>query len=81
MRGFRLQAVNEHFPKVEFSLAFQAPMKIKKMFQFKDKIKNVMEQSMVVYSLTCKCGAEYIGKIERILHYRVKEHATCPGAF
>jgi hypothetical protein len=75
--AFRLKAlVNEIFPKVEFNVAFQAPMTIGKMFPFKDKIKNVMEQSMVVYSFTCKCGAEYIGKTERILHYRVKEHAN-----
>ena len=78
--AFRLkQLVNEHFPQVEFNVAFQAPMTIGKMFPFKDKIKNVMEQSLVVYSFTCKCGAEYIGKTDRILHYRVKEHAR-PGS-
>jgi predicted GIY-YIG superfamily endonuclease len=50
------------------------------MFPFKDKIKKVMEQSMVVYSFTCKCGAEYIGKTERILHFRVQEHAKPDSA-
>jgi hypothetical protein len=50
-------------------------MTIGQMFSFKDKIKNVMEQSLVVCKYTCKCGAEYIGKTERILHYRVKEQA------
>jgi hypothetical protein len=61
-------------------VAFQAPMTIGKMFPFNEKIKNVMEQSMVEYSFTCKCGAEYIGKTERILHYRVKEHANLDSA-
>jgi predicted GIY-YIG superfamily endonuclease len=60
---------------VEFNVAYQALMTIGQMFPFKDKIKNAMEQSLVVYKYTCKCGAEYIGKTERILHYRVKEHA------
>jgi hypothetical protein len=65
--AFRLKAlVNEHFPKVEFNVAFQAAKTNGKMFPFMDKIKNVMEQSKVVYSFTCKCGAEYIGKTERI---------------
>jgi hypothetical protein len=72
--------VNEHFLKVKLNVAFQAPMTIGKMFPFKDKIKNVMEQSMVVCSFSCKCGAEYIGKTERILHYRVKEHANLDSA-
>ena len=36
--------------------------------KFKDKIKNVEEQSLVVYNLKCrKCGVEYISKTERIL--------------
>ena len=74
--AFRLKStVNEHFPQVEFNVAYQAPMTIGKMFPFKDRVKNVEDQSLVVYSLKCKtCAAEYIGKTERILSYRLAEH-------
>ena len=50
-------------------------MTIEKMFPFKDKIKNIESRSLVVYKIRCKtCGDEYIGKTERILAYRLKEH-------
>jgi hypothetical protein len=45
------------------------------MFPFKDKVENVEEISMVVYCLQCNTrGDEYIGKTERILCHRLKEH-------
>jgi len=69
--------VDKNFPTVEFNVAFQAPMTIGKLFPFKDNIKKVEERSMVVYSLKCSCGLEYIGKTERILIHRLKEHANC----
>ena len=60
------------FPQMDLNVAFQSPMKIS---LFKDKIKNVEEQSLVVYNLKCReCGVEYIGKTERILCHRLKEH-------
>ena len=49
-------------------------MTIGKLFPFKDNIKRVDEWSMVVYELKCSCGATYIGKTERILCHRIKEH-------
>ena len=50
-------------------------MTLGKLFPFKDNIKNVEERSLVVYSLKCEpCGIEYIGKTERILCHRLKEH-------
>ena len=56
-------------------MAFQAPMSIAKLFPFKDNIKKVDERSMVVYELKCStCGVTYIGKTERILCHRLKEH-------
>lgn len=67
--------VESYYPQVDFNVAFQAPMSIGKMFPFKDNIRNVEERSMVVYRLKCKaCEADYIGKTERLLHYRINEH-------
>ncbi len=52
-------------------------MKIESFFPFKDRTKNVLERSSVVYSIRCKtCNAEYIGKTSRILALRVDEHRT-----
>jgi hypothetical protein len=74
--AFRLkQLVESNYTQVDFNVAFQAPMTIGKLFPFKDNIKKVEERSMVVYKLRCAtCGATYIGKKERILYYRMKEH-------
>jgi hypothetical protein len=68
--------VNKNLPQVEFNVAFQAPMTIGKLFPFKDNIKKAEERSLVVYSLKCSCGHEYIGKTSRILAHRLKEHQT-----
>ena len=52
-------------------------MKIESFFPFKDRTKNVLERSSVVYSIHCKtCNAKYIGKTSRILALRVDEHRT-----
>jgi len=49
--AFRLKKLVEaDFPQVDFNVA---PMTIGKFFPFKDKIKNVEEQSLVVYNLKC----------------------------
>ena len=54
-------------------------MTIGKLFPFKDTVKNILDRSLVVYNLKCnKCDAEYIGKTERLLGYRIKEHQTKP---
>ncbi len=69
--------VKTNYPQTDFNVAFQAPMTIGKLFPFKDTIKNVKDRSLVVYSIECnKCRAEYVGKTERILHYRIKEHRS-----
>ncbi len=50
-------------------------MKVGKLFPFKDNIKEKHTQSLVVYRLTCEtCKQTYIGKTERILSHRIKEH-------
>ena len=69
--------VESNYPQVDFNVAFQAPMTIGKLFPFKENIKNIKDRSMVVYSLKCStCGIAYIGKTERILCHRLKEHST-----
>ena len=67
--------VNRNFNQVDFNVAFQAPKTIGSCFPFKDNIKKVEAQSLVVYKLSCKnCSAQYIGKTERILAHRIYEH-------
>ena len=56
-------------------VAFKAPNEIGKKFPFKDNIKEIQEQSLVVYKIKCQtCNEIYIGKTERILAHRIKEH-------
>jgi hypothetical protein len=76
--AFRLkQLVSKNFQQVEFNVAFQIPLTIGNMFPFKDNIKLAHERSLVVYRLSCStCKADYIGKTERILCHRLKEHAS-----
>ena len=43
--------------QVEFNVAFQLTIKIGKMLPFKDRVNNVHERSLVVYSFQCAtCG-------------------------
>ena len=54
-------------------VAFKAPNEIGKKFPFKDNIKEIQEQSLVVYKIKCQtCNEIYIGKTERILAHRIK---------
>ena len=71
--------VEKHYPQVDFNVAFKTPNEIGKFFPFKDNIKQTTSRSLVVYRLKCTkegCDASYIGKTERILCHRVKEHRT-----
>jgi len=69
--------ITNSYPQVDFNIAFQPPMTIGSMFPFKDSVKVNNHKSQVVYKLTCKtCKAEYIGRTERILQYRVNEHKS-----
>ena len=39
------------------------------------RVRDIESQSLVVYKINCaNCNAEYIGKTERILIHRMKEH-------
>lgn len=69
--------VNAYYPQVDFNVAFKTPDEIGKHFPFKDNIKTKECRSLVVYKIVCKnenCGATYIGKTERVLRCRIKEH-------
>jgi predicted GIY-YIG superfamily endonuclease len=66
--------VNGNLPQVEFNVAYQTPKTIGSYFPFKDNIKKPEDRSLVVYKISCKDYAKYIGKTERILSHRIKEH-------
>jgi hypothetical protein len=73
--------VEHFFPTVEFNIAWEAPMKLENFFPFKDKIKDVLDRVLVVYSIHCRtCNAEYVGKTKRILSTRLEEHKTDPSS-
>ena len=80
VEGFtkRLKAhVNKFFPQVEFNVAFRTPNEIGKFFPFKDKVKQITSRALVVYRIKCSrsdCDATYIGKTQRILCHRLREH-------
>jgi hypothetical protein len=68
--------VEENYTQVDFNVAFKAPNTIGNMFPFKDRIRDVENQSLVVYKINCStCNTEYIGKTQRILIHRMKEHS------
>ena len=67
--------VNTNFPKVDLKVAFKAPKEIGNCFHFKNRPVDVLKQSLVIYHIKCQeCDADYIGKTERILFYRIQEH-------
>jgi hypothetical protein len=69
--------VNDRFPALDFTVAFKSPSEIGKLFPFKDRSKDPAAQSLVVYKIRCNtCDETYIGKTERILAHRIKEHKT-----
>ena len=73
------QLVEDNIPKVEFNVAYQTPRTIGSLFPYKDKITDKMSQSLVVYRLKCRmCQQCYIGKTERALGIRYKEHVSIP---
>ena len=73
----RLKAlVENNYTQVDLNVAFKAPNTIGNMFPFKDRIRDTESQSLVVYKINCAtCKTEYIGKTERILIHRIKEHS------
>jgi len=69
--------VEKTYSSVNLRVAFTAPSDLSKNFKFKDKIIEVEKKSLVVYHIKCsECNEDYIGKTERILSYRIKEHQS-----
>ena len=67
--------VSSYFNTVEVRVAFTTPHSLGQLFPFKDKITEKRLHSQVIYSIKCKtCNQEYIGKTERILAHRMREH-------
>jgi len=67
--------VNSSFVNIDLQVVLVSPRRVGDLFKFKDRVTDPMKQSNVVYHLKCKdCDAEYIGKTERILLLRMKEH-------
>ena len=53
-------------------------MELGNLFKFKDVVDDKLKNSRVIYRINCRdCEKFYIGKTERILHYRLKEHRSC----
>ena len=76
--GKRLKKfVENNFIDVELKVVFVAPMEIRNLFKFKDKLTDKYMQSRVVYRIDCSepnCNSFYIGKCDRIFGLRVKDH-------
>ena len=71
--------VNQHYPQVDFNVAFKTPCEVGKHFPYKDNIKKIESRSLVVYKISCAtegCDATYVGKTERILCHRINEHRS-----
>ena len=68
--------VKKLVPSTQLNIVFTAPKEIGNHFKFKDRVTEVMRQSLCVYHIKCKdCSADYIGKTKRTLAYRIREHS------
>ena len=71
--------VESNFTVLELKVVFVAPMEMRNLFKFKDKVTDKFKQSLVLYRINCSnCSSFYIGKTERIMGYRYKEHIYKP---
>ena len=69
--------MDSNFPTIDLRVVYVAPTDLSKQFKFKDTVDEIEKQSLVVYYIKCKdCNADYIGKTERLLFHRIKEHKT-----
>jgi hypothetical protein len=56
----RLKAlVEDNYTQVDFNVAFKAPKTIGNMFPFKDRIRDISSQSLVVYKINCAKKSVY----------------------
>jgi len=73
--------IESNFADLELKVVFVAPLEMRNLFKFKDKVTDKFKQSLVVYRINCSnCKSFYIGKTERILGNRLKEHSRKPTA-
>ena len=78
--GKRLKIfIEKNFSNLELKVVFTAPMEMRNLFKFKDRITDKYKQSLVLYRINCaECDHFYIGKTERIMGNRFKEHIKTP---
>ena len=78
--GRRLENfIEANLTNLELKVVFVAPLKMRNLFKFKDKVTDKFKQSLVVYRFNCSiCKCFYIGQTERILGNRLKEHCRKP---
>ena len=63
--------IETNFTNLKLKVVFVAPLEMRNLFKFKDKVTNKFKQSLVVYRINCSnCKSFYIGKTERILGNR-----------
>ena len=73
--------IEVNFTNLELKVVFVAPLEMRNLFKFKDKVTDKFKQFLVVYRINCfNCKSFYIGKTERILGNRLKEHCRKPTA-
>ena len=73
--------IEANFTNLELKVVFVAPLEMRNLFKFKDKVTDKFKQSLVVYRINCSNWKRfYIGKTERILGHRLKEHCRKPTA-
>ena len=73
--------IEANFTSLELKVVFVAPLEMRNLFKFKDKVTDKFKQSLVGYRINCSnCKSFYIGKTERILGNRLKEHCRKPTA-
>ena len=71
--------VESHYVGLELKVVFVAPLEMRNLFKFKDKVTDKFKQSLVLYRINCsECSSFYIGKTERIMGYKYKEHIYKP---
>jgi hypothetical protein len=69
--------INFIFNTSELRVIFTAPSQLSKNFKLKDKIKELLKQSLVVYHSRCsEYDADYIIQTARIFQYRMNEHSS-----
>ena len=68
------QLFRKYYPEISLRVIMTNTNTIGKLFQFKDRLPDIL-CSRIVYKYSCgDCGATYVGKSQRHLHTRIAEH-------